>query len=364
MIEIQDIRKEFDGKEVLSGVTQTIRKGEIFAIIGPSGQGKTTLLRILNLLEIPTSGTILFEGTPIQASPDSNLFRRRMGMVFQSTVAFRDTVFNNIALGLRYRGHSKKEIHELVMEKLDEISLSGYENRRALTLSGGEKQRVSLARVMVTGPDLLILDEPTANLDPVSTNVIEDLIRHYNREFGTTVIMSTHDLIQGQRLADRVAVMMEGRFIQSGTIFDVFLHPSSKKVASFIGIGNIITGRVVRNEDGMSVISVKGVEIYSIDTIPPGTPVTLAIRPEEITLHIVPEEKTSARNVIAGTIESVRLFGIISLISVMSGDLKLSVQVTWQSIRELDLKPGIPVTISFKAPSVHIMPGESTHACY
>ncbi len=363
MIDIRNITKEFDGNPVLTGVTETIRKGEIFAIIGPSGQGKTTLLRILGLLQKPSSGDVLLEGKSLRSVSDTDPVRRRIGMVFQSPVAFRDSVYHNIAIGLRYRGYGKEEIHDKILQKLDEIGLTGYEKRKATTLSGGEKQRVSLARVMVTGPDVLILDEPTANLDPVSTEVIENLIRHYNTELGTTVILSTHDLMQGQRLADRVAVMMNGRFIQSGTIFDVFTRPCSVDVAKFIGMGNILPGKVIRKEDGISVILSHGTEIHAIGDIPIGTQVRIAIRPEEITLHTGPDRWSSARNIIFGTIEAVRPFGIISLISVKSGDLSLSVQVTWQSIRELDLKPGVEVALSFKAPSVHIMPEENDHAC-
>ncbi len=363
MIEIQDIVKEFDGNTVLTGVTETIQKGEIFAIIGPSGQGKTTLLRILGLLLKQTSGRILFEGKPISQISDSDPVRRRFGMVFQSPVAFKDSVYHNIALGLRYRGFSKEVIREKVLQKLEEIGLTGYENRKATTLSGGEKQRVSLARVMVTGPDVLILDEPTANLDPVSTEVIEDLIRHYNKKLGTTVILSTHDLMQGQRLADRVAVMMNGRFIQSGPIFDVFTRPCSEDVAKFIGISNVLSGKIIRKEEGMSVILVDGKEIHAIAEEPVGTQVKIAIRPEEITLHTGPDQWSSARNILFGVVEAVRPFGIISLISVKSGDLILSVQVTWQSIKELDLKSGVQVSLSFKAPSVHIMPDENSYEC-
>lgn len=360
MIEILDITKEFDGTKVLDGVSETIQKGEIFAIIGPSGQGKTTLLRILGLLEKPTSGKTLFEGKSIQGLSDSDPIRRRIGMVFQSPVAFRDSVFHNIAIGLRFRKFGKEKIKEKVLQKLEEIGLSGYELRKATTLSGGEKQRVSLARVMVTDPDVLILDEPTANLDPISTEVIENLIRYYNQECGTTVIMSTHDLMQGQRLADRVAVMMNGRFIQSGTIFDVFTKPCSVDVAKFIGIGNILSGTVIRVEDGISIIDAHGMEIHALGNYPLHTLVKIAIRPEEITLHTGPDRWSSARNVIYGVIEEVKAFGIISLIYVKSGELTLSVQVTWQSIKELDLKIGLQVVLSFKAPSVYVMPEEKS----
>ncbi len=356
MIEIQQITKSFENDVVLAGISETIKKGEIFTIIGPSGQGKTTLLRILGLLEKPSSGQILLDGQPICDLPDAHPIRRRIGMVFQNPVVFRETVFDNIALGLRFRGVPEDVIREKVCMKLGEIGLCDYADRMARTLSGGEKQRIALARVLITEPDILILDEPTANLDPLSTQVIEKLIRHYNKEQGTTVILSTHDLMQGQRIADRIAVMMGGRFIQSGTMYEVFTRPTCADVARFIGIGNIFSGRIVRNEEGLSVILAQGVEIYALCDLPKGRDVTVAIRPEEITIHKDQDRGSSARNNISGIIQEIRPSGIISFIMVQAGNLVLSAQVTMRSIKELDLIPGGEVVLSFKASSVHIMP--------
>jgi len=358
MIILEQVRRSFGETEILTGVTGVIGKGEICTIIGPSGQGKTTLLRLINMLDTPTDGAILFDGIPLHDSREQNIaLRRRMGMVFQTPVAFNETVFENIALGLKYRGVSKQEINKRVRKKLSEIGLEGYENRKAVTLSGGEMQRVSLARVMVTKPDLLLLDEPTANLDPVSTTRIEELIRFYNRESGTTVLMSSHDLFQGQRLADRVAVMMEGRFIQTGETIDVFSHPCSADVARFIGISNIHTGRITGSNDGIISINLSGVEVHALGPDHVGM-VTVAIRPEDITIYNEPDGIMSARNVLTGRIKDIRPFGIISHVMVTCGEITFAVQVTWQSVREMDLKSGKDVVISFKAPSVHVMPYE------
>ncbi|MDD5420461.1 MAG: phosphate ABC transporter ATP-binding protein, partial [Methanomicrobiaceae archaeon] len=218
MLEIQNVTKQFGETPVLRGVSASIAKGEIFAVIGPSGVGKSTLLRLINLLDTPTGGRILLDGVDIHADRRRTLeFRRRMGMVFQKPAAFNATVYENIALGLRFRGESGRRVREKVAEGLDLVGLTGYEQRKARTLSGGEMQRVSLARVMVTDPEILLLDEPTANLDPVSAEVIEDLVLRINREYKTTVVMSTHDRFQGQRLARRIGVMMDGDFVQIGT---------------------------------------------------------------------------------------------------------------------------------------------------
>ncbi|MDD1728818.1 MAG: ABC transporter ATP-binding protein [Methanospirillum sp.] len=360
MIRLDAISKAFGEKLVLDKVSAEIPRGKIFTIIGPSGQGKTTLLRLINLLDTPTRGMIYFDGKSLhEQSQDVTALRRRMGMVFQTPIAFKDTVFANIAVGLRYRGIARDEIEKRVYQKLDEIGLSGYENRKAGTLSGGEMQRVSLARVMVTEPDLLLLDEPTANLDPLSTSKIEELIRYYNRKQGTTVIMSSHDLFQGQRMADMIAVMMGGRFIQTDETVKVFSEPCSADVARFIGIQNVLSGHVTGREDGMMRVDLGGVTVLAMNTLPDDR-VIVAIRPEDITLYNEPDGKMSARNVISGTITGIRPYGIISHVMVACGQIVLAVQVTWQAVRDMSLTPGQEVILSFKAPSVHVMPDDES----
>lgn len=358
MIRLDNVSKKFGEKVVLNGISAKIPKGKIYTIIGPSGQGKTTLLRLINLLDTPSDGTIFIDDISLPRSYHNSLtLQRRMGMVFQTPVSFRDTVFENIAIGLRFRGFSSDEIKRRVKEKLDEIGLSGYEGRKAGTLSGGELQRISLARVMVTQPDLLLLDEPTANLDPISTSKIEELIRYYNREFGTTVIMSSHDLFQGQRMADLIAVMMNGRFIQADETIKVFSEPCSATVARFIGIQNIVNGKITGTEDGMVLVNLGSITIRALSSITSGR-VTVALRPEDITLHEESGGKISARNLISGTITDIRPFGIISHVIVASEGISLAVQVTWQALRDMSLEKGQEVLLSFKAPSVHVMPYE------
>ncbi len=356
MIKLEHVSKSFGDRLIIDSIDAEIPQGKIFTIIGPSGQGKTTLLRLINLLDTPSDGEIFFNGISLKKYPKNNTdIRRKMGMVFQTPVAFNETVATNIGMGLTYRGISKSEIQGLVAEKLDEIGLSGYENRKARTLSGGEMQRVSLARVMITKPDLLLLDEPTANLDPVSTTKIEELIRYYNRTCGTTIIMSSHDLYQGQRLADIIAVMMNGKFVQLGETISVFSEPCSADVAHFIGIRNILQGRASQVENGLVQVDLGGIIIYGLGSYSEDE-VMVAIRPEEITLHVEETGKISARNIVSGFISDIQPYGIISHVIVNCSGIFLTTQVTWQSIRDLNLKPGIEVKLSFKAPSVHLMP--------
>jgi tungstate transport system ATP-binding protein len=356
MIKLERVSKTFGDHLILDSIDAEIPSGKIFTIIGPSGQGKTTLLRLINLLDMPSSGDIFINGISLKKGFKNNTeIRRKMGMVFQTPVAFNETVESNIAMGLKYRGVSKNEITRRVTEKLEEIGLAGYENRKARTLSGGEMQRVSLARVMITNPDLLLLDEPTANLDPVSTTKIEELIRYYNRTCGTTIIMSSHDLYQGQRLADIIAVMMNGKFVQFGETISVFSEPCSADVAQFIGIRNILPGRASQFESGLIQVDLKGISVYAMGSLSEEE-VMVAIRPEEITLHLDETGKISARNIVTGIISDIQPYGIISHVIVDCNGTFLITQVTWQSVRDMNLKVGIEVKLSFKAPSVHLMP--------
>jgi tungstate transport system ATP-binding protein len=360
MIEIRDVYKQFGEKEVLKGVNATIERGEVFTIIGPSGQGKSTLLRLINLLDKPTSGSILFEGVDIHQSRDQQAIRRKMAMVFQKPVVFSTTVYENIAYGLHFRRAERESMRKQVDHALEVIDMVGFEDRKAKTLSGGEMQRVALARAMVTGPELLLLDEPTANLDPLATQKIEELVRHYNQESHTTVIMSTHDMQQGQRLASRIAVMMQGKFAQVGAPREVFASPSDREVANFVGVKNILTGTITENEGGIVTLSVDGIMIEAVSPLPPGTPVWASILPEDITLLLSHGKWTSARNVFSGHIIGFFPRGPLLNVTVDCG-VKLSATVTWRSAEEMKLKEGDEVRLSFKASAVHVMDDGEPH---
>lgn len=356
MIEIQHVFKIFGDREVLREVNATIKQGEVFTVIGPSGQGKSTLLRLINLLDTPTSGKILIEGTDIHGQHEMNLaIRRRMGMVFQKPAAFHTTVYENIAMGLRFRGMGEHSVKEHVKNVINEIGLRGYGERRATTLSGGEMQRVALARAMVTEPDILLLDEPTENLDPVSIETIENLILHFNREYGTTVIMATHDMLQGQRLADRIAVMMNGTFSQIGPPPEVFSTPSSEEVGRFVGIDNILSGRVAASRDGLMDVDIDGVTVSAVGSYPAGMEVTLFLRGEDVMLFLSDGAVTSARNTLAGEITEIIRMGAVVRLKTDCG-IPISVLITRQSFDDMELHTGKKVLVRFKATSVHAVP--------
>ncbi|MDO9550278.1 MAG: phosphate ABC transporter ATP-binding protein, partial [Methanoregula sp.] len=256
MIRISGLTRKAGERKILEDINLEIQRGEIFTLIGPSGSGKTTLLRLVDLLDRPTSGKILFDGKDTNDTEQVRLaIRRRMGMVFQKSAVLNTTVAENVAFGLKFRGTDPAQIAPRVTAALELVGLLGFEKRRAVTLSGGEMQRVAIARAMVTDPEVLLLDEPTANLDPVSTELIEDLLIKINSRMHTTILFSTHDMIQGQRLAHRMGVIMNGRLAQVGTLHEIFYQPKGKEVARFVGIDTILKGVVQSNEQGHATIA-------------------------------------------------------------------------------------------------------------
>jgi tungstate transport system ATP-binding protein len=238
---LRGITKEYQSKFVLNVDELDIYRGEILALIGPSGAGKSTLLRLLNFLEPPTKGSIRFSagtngtthGVKFDAtSPISLSLRRHVTTVFQRPILLNRSVYANVRYGLRLRGahDSKREVEEA----LEQVGLAGLAHQRARTLSGGEAQRVSLARAMVLRPDVLLLDEPTANLDPYNVGAIEEIVRSLNERQGTTIVLVTHNVFQARRLAHRVGLLLEGRIVEVADTTTFFESPQDLRTAAFV----------------------------------------------------------------------------------------------------------------------------------
>jgi len=351
MIELKRLYKRYGEKDVLKNINLTIEKGEIFTIIGPTGVGKTTLLRLIDLLETPTSGEIYFDGVGANVSAKKRLeIRRRMAMLFQKPALFKTSVFENITYGLKFRGEGKESIEEKVNHALEIVGLVDYAERKASTLSGGEAQRVALARAIVTEPEVLLLDEPTANLDPRSVERIEELILRINRDDETTIIIATHDMLQGQRLADRIGVLMDGEIAQIGVPNEIFYSPNNEAIARFVGVENIIPGIVRTNERGIAEITIDTGTIFAVSDYQDGA-VKVFVRPEDI---IVSESRgeSSARNVIRGRIQQLNDLGPLTRVQLDTGLVAL---ITKQSRESLGLRKGAEVYATFKATAVHVV---------
>lgn len=230
---IENIAKAYNGRRVLDVGRLDIHRGEIFALVGPSGSGKSTLLRLLNFLEPPTEGTIAFGGELFTPERDvTQETRRRVTTVAQRPILLDRSVQANVSFGLRLRG--QRDSSGQVQAALERVGLGKLGRQAARTLSGGEAQRVALARAMVIRPQVLLLDEPTANLDPYNVGLIEDTVRALNREQGTTVVLVTHNVFQAKRLADRVALMLEGRIVEMADVTSFFEKPTDPRTSAFV----------------------------------------------------------------------------------------------------------------------------------
>lgn len=234
-ISISKLNKQYGAKVVLSVDDLRIRRGCITGIIGPSGAGKSTLLRILNLLEPPTSGEVLYNDCSVPLANGGLMgLRRTMTMVFQKPALLDATVIDNIAFGLRARKLPKSEVDDRVAAVLQSIGMASQGRQRAKTLSGGEAQRVAFARALVLHPEILFLDEPTANLDPANVELLEGLIVQLNRDYETTVLIVTHNLFQAQRLAQETAFFYQGRLVEAGATQQIFSSPGAEQTRAFV----------------------------------------------------------------------------------------------------------------------------------
>ncbi|TEU19017.1 MAG: ABC transporter ATP-binding protein, partial [Dehalococcoidia bacterium] len=335
----------------------SVDRGEVFALIGPTGAGKTTLLRIIDLLEVPSAGEIYFDGKCIPWSGKQRLeIRRRMSFIHQKPQVFNLSVYDNVACGLGWRGEERDRIAGKVDHILEMVGLKGYKNRNARTLSGGEAQRVALARSLVLEPEVLLLDEPTANLDPVSTTKIEQLISYVARQRNTTMIMATHDMSQGQQLADRIGVLLDGRLVQTGNATDIFRSPQNEEVAHFVGMENIIEGVIIANNEGIATVNIGGTALQAVSNYPAGKKVYACVRPEDITLALS-STQSSARNSFQAKVTQVTFLGPLSRVEINCG-FRLVALVTKISAEELNLQVGREVYATFKATGVHIMERE------
>lgn len=358
IFQVTGLSKSYDKKRVLKDISLTIERGEIFCILGPSGAGKTTLLRLLNCLEEPEKGAIYFKGANLMKARGKELLnlRRRMALVFQEGTVFNASVYDNVAYGLRVRKVSQGEIHERVEKALEIGGLKGYAERNARTLSGGEKQRVTFAMAAVLEPEVLLFDEPTANLDPINAHKINEIILRINA-LGITMVFTTHKQEEALTLASRIAVINEGRFEQMGTPEEVFYKPATPFVARFVGTENILEG-VVKTEKSIAVNDLE-LEVPLIKA-QRGKDVLVCIRPEEILL-LRENSRRSYPNVVTGRIDRLSPQGkaLIRLLLDVREGLILRVDLPRHVVNVMQLEAGKTVKASIKPESCHVIAGPS-----
>lgn len=306
-LRIDHVTKRFGETVAVNDVSLGIERGEIFALLGSSGCGKSTLLRVLSGFETPTSGRVWLDGKDVTDLPP---YERPMNMMFQSYALFPHlNVWENVAFGLKRDGVAKAEIQQRVEDMLQLVQLQKFAKRSPHQLSGGQQQRVALARSLVKRPQLLMLDEPLGALDKKLREETQVELVKIIKQVGVTCVMVTHDQDEAMTMADRIAVMSEGRFLQVGAPSEVYEYPNCRFVADFVGNVNLLDGELTGDEPDHAVVSSDVCQFRVGHGINGhlGMPVTVALRPEKILLSL--QNPGLAFNNLSCSVESLSYFG-------------------------------------------------------
>ncbi len=323
-IEVRNLNKNFGDFHAVRDVSFEIEKGHLIGLLGPSGGGKTSILRMLAGLESPSSGDILFHGKRVNDLPPQE---RGIGFVFQNYALFKHmTVYDNIAFGLKVKKHSKEHIRERVMYLVELTGLKGFEHRYAHQLSGGQRQRVAFARALAPEPQLLLLDEPFAAIDAKIRTELRTWLKDMIERVGITSIFVTHDQEEAIEVADEIMIISKGRLEQKGSPWDIYKSPETPFVASFIGESTIVD----------NIAQLKGFEDAASR---PGT--KALIRPEYIEIG-KPGEIKLASATLPGKVKHLHFRGSEWMVELLVGDTKL---ITYRSLEKEVLHPGDQVSV-------------------
>jgi len=347
VLEIVQLSKKWKDFSI-EDVSLKVEKNEYFVIMGPTGAGKTLLLQLIAGIHTPDKGKIIIEGEDVTFLPSE---KRRVGYVPQNYALFPHlSVMDNIAYGLRAQGLDKDSAKKRVISVAEDLGISHLLKRKISTLSGGEQQRVALARALVISPKVLLLDEPLSALDAQTREGLRSYLRELKRKLKLTAIHVTHDFVEALELGDRLAVMFRGRLTQVGSPNEIIFNPRDELIAHFTGFKNVFDGVVVEEKDGVSVIDIDGIKIFTI-TNKQGA-VRVAIRPESILIARHPIT-TSARNMLKGVVQEVIELAPHIVIKVDAG-IPLTVYLTKSALEELNIRVGTEVYLLFKASDVKV----------
>lgn len=352
LLEAEGIRRSYRGSLDMEVPSLTVDRGQVLGILGPSGAGKSTLLRILALLEEPDSGVVRIEGRRV--STRSLTARRRMAAALQSPPVFRGTVTSNVEFGLRLRGMDPSERRRRATRALSEVGLAGMEGRRSSEISGGEAQRVGLARALVTDPDILFLDEPLAHIDEPQRESLAVYLRDHVRRSGCATVWVTHDRSEALSISDRIALLDRNRLIQSGSALEVFSRPADEHAARLVGADNVIAGTVSGQSGGLASVKTQGSTFEAMSEISAGTEVYLLVRPEDVSIWTTEPSSSSPRNRVEGDIAGVVALGPTVKVTIRSSP-PLVALITRPSYEELGLSVGSRIGAGFKATAAHVV---------
>lgn len=353
-VEFQGVTKNFGQTVAVEGLDVSIERGEFFSLLGPSGCGKSTTLRMLAGFIKPSGGRIFVNGRDITKLPPE---ARGIGIVFQNYAIFPHmSVFDNIAFGLVERKMDKPAIRTKVQAVLEQVGMSGYEDRFERELSGGQKQRVALARVLVIEPEILLLDEPLSALDKKMREEMKFWIKEIQKSVGITTIYVTHDQSEALTMSDRIAVMDQGNLLQIGTPVEIYEKPSSRFIAEFIGDSNLLDARITRLNGescevdlGISRVVARLPQTAGLST---GSKVSLLIRPEMVRLQSANDDEAPK---MTGSVIDEVYQGSLRRYKVRAGEHDLNVEVPNRP--ELaTLASGSPVDLYWSTESGVVVP--------
>ena len=364
-VRLERVTKRFGDLMAVRHLTLDIERGEFFTLLGPSGCGKTTTLRMIAGFEEPSEGRILLEGTDVAGLP---AFKRPTNTVFQSYALFPHlSVEKNVAFGLERRGVSKADVRQRVGEELERVGLAAEARRKPRQLSGGQQQRVALARALVNRPAVLLLDEPLGALDLKLRKGLQVQLKQIQRDVGITFVYVTHDQEEALTMSDRIAVMNEGVVEQLEAPEDVYERPRTTFVAGFIGVSNLMPGKVVAGGSSARVLLDSGLELGGFDGrgLDTGGRCHVVVRPEKLELHPVDDGTTDGRPSLEGTIESSLYLGTATQVVVrLPGEVSMTVLVPNADDAARSRLPtaGDPVRLSWAQEHMHIVRGSRAEA--
>ena len=355
-IRLVKLAKAFDGVPAVTGIDLDIPAGQFYSLLGASGCGKTTTLRMIAGFERPDSGRIELDGRDVANDPPH---QRPVNTVFQSYALFPFmTVWDNVAFGLRYQKAGKEEVRQRVGAALDLVQMGSFAKRKPGQLSGGQQQRVALARALVLRPRVLLLDEPLGALDAKLRKQLQLELRAVQREVGITFVYVTHDQEEALTMSDQIAVLAEGRVEQVGPPEEIYSAPATTYVAAFLGAANIFDAKVLRNSGGSAVCAAMSAELHAAidDDYRPG-PAAIVIRPERITLQQPGESAPEGYNLIGGTVAEVVYLGASTQVHVDVGEpAPLVVDVPNQAgPRSVGYRPGMAVSCLCAPDAVRVL---------
>jgi molybdate/tungstate transport system ATP-binding protein len=347
MIEIESVSRKWKIFS-LDNLSLKIESGEYFVILGPTGAGKTLFLELIAGFNSPDSGKILIDGEDVTNLPPE---KHDLVFVYQDYSLFPHmSVKKNIEFGMRMK---KIKSQEKLLEAARDLGIIDLLERHPLTLSGGEKQRVALARALVTDPRILLLDEPLSALDPRTQESARELLLALHKRKKLTVLHITHDQTEARIMADRIAIVMNGKLMQVGTPEEIFEKPADSRVASFVGFENMLKGKIISADNGLLRIETDSMVFEASGDIEVGEQVYAFLRPENIVLSKTCTE-SSIRNSLQGTVTDIQVLGALVRVKVDCG-VTLSTLITRQSAEEMGFFPGVPVYAQFKESSIRVL---------